>query len=52
MTEDTAHRDDLAFVMERVSEDVVEDERGRPDRDISIGKMQLRGGIEVLLAKA
>jgi len=52
MAEDTAHRDDLAFVMESVSQDVMEDERGRTDRDVSIGKMQLRGGIEILLAKA
>jgi len=52
MAQDTAHSDDLAFVMESVGEDVMEDERGRPDRDVSIREMQLRGGIEILLAKA
>ena len=52
MAEDAAHRDDLAFVMERVSQDVMEDERGRPDCDASIGKTQLRGGIEILFAEA
>jgi hypothetical protein len=38
--------------MEGVSQDVMEDEGGRPDRDVSIGEMQLRGGNEVLLARA
>ena len=51
IAQDTAHRDDLAFVMESVSQDVMEDDGGRPDRDVSIGEMQLRGGNEVLLAK-
>jgi len=32
MAKDTAHRDDLAFVMEGVSEDVMQDECGRPDQ--------------------
>ena len=52
IAQDTTHRDDLAFVMESVSQDVMEDECGRPDREVSIGEMQLRGGNEVLLAKA
>jgi transposase-like protein len=36
IAQDTAHRDDLAVVMESVSQDVMEDECGRPDRDVSI----------------
>ena len=52
VAQDTAHRDDLAFVMESVSQDVMEDECGRPDRNVSIREMQLRGDNEVLLAKA
>ena len=51
IAQDTTHRDDLAFVMESVSQDVMEDDAGRPNRDVSIGEMQLRGGNEVLLAK-
>ena len=52
IAQDTAHRDDLASVVESVSQDVMEDECGRPDRDVSVGEMQLRGGNEFLLAKA
>ena len=52
IAEGAAHGDDLAFVMEGVGEDVVEDERRGADGGVSVGKMQLRVAVEVLLAEA
>ncbi len=52
MAQGSAHGDDLAFVMEGVGEDVVEDERRGADGGVSVGEMHLRVAVEVLLAEA
>jgi hypothetical protein len=52
IAEGAAHCNDLTFVVESVGEDVVEDERWGADGGVSVGKMQLRTGVEMLLAEA
>lgn len=52
MAEDAAHGDDLAFVMEGVGEDVMEDEGRRADGRISIGEPEFGVAVEVQLAEA
>jgi hypothetical protein len=52
IAQDTAHGDDLALVMEGVSQHVMKDECGCPHRAVSIGEMQLCGSNQALLAEA
>jgi hypothetical protein len=51
ITQDPAHRNDLAFVMKGVGQDVMKDERRRADRGVSIREMQFYPSIQVLLAE-
>ena len=52
MAERAAHRDNLPLVMERMREDVMEDERGRADDGVSIGKMKVCIGDELEISQA
>lgn len=49
MSKRAAHRNDLAFVVKGVCEDMVEDECWSPNGAVSIGKMKLRVGVELLI---
>lgn len=51
VAENAAHRDDLAFVVESVGEDVMEDERRSADSCVSVGEMKFGGGIELVLGE-
>ena len=51
MTQRTAHGNDLAFVMKRMRQDMMKDERRGTDGDIPIGEMKLRVGIELLIGQ-
>lgn len=42
-----AHGDNLIFVVERVGENVVDNERRSADGAVAIGKMGFRAGIEL-----
>jgi len=52
VAQDATRGHDLAFVMEGVGEDVMKDQRGSADGDISVGKAQLRIGVELLIRYA
>ena len=52
MAEGAAHRDNLPLVMEGVGEDVVKDERRSADGGVSIGKMQGRVTVELMIGEA
>jgi len=47
-----AHGNDLALVMERVSQNMVQDERRSADGAVSVGKVKFRIGIERLICQA
>ena len=49
VSQQAAHGDDLALVMERVAQDVMKNERRSADVDISIRKTQFRIGVELLV---
>src|ERR1700758_5508373 len=51
VTQGAAHRDDLAFVMKSMGQDVMQDECGRADRDISVGEMELLIRVELLIGE-
>lgn len=52
MTQDAAHGCDLALVMECMRENMMQDERGCANGDLSIGKTKVRVGIELLIRQA
>jgi len=52
MAQGTAHGDDLTFVMEGVGKDVMEDERRGTNGSVSIGEMQFRIYVELLVGQA
>jgi hypothetical protein len=49
MSERATHGDYLAFVMKSVGQHMVKDKRRSTDRDVSIGEMKFRIGIELLI---
>jgi hypothetical protein len=51
-TQLAAHGNDLALVMERMGQDMMEDERRSADGAVSIGEMKFRIGIELLICQA
>lgn len=52
MAQLTAHRNDLAFVMEGMGQHVVEDQCRSAEGGVSIGEMQFRICIELLIGQA
>jgi hypothetical protein len=52
MTELPAHRNDLTLVMKSMGHDVVQNERGSADGDVSIGEMKFRFRVELLIRQA
>ena len=52
MAERAAHRHNLPLVMERMREDVMENERGRTDGGVSVGKMKICIGDELEISQA
>ena len=51
MTQNTAHGNHLAFVMEGMRKDVMKHDRWSADGDVPIGEMKLRIGIELSIAQ-
>jgi hypothetical protein len=51
VTQRTAHGNDLAFVMKRMRQDMMKDERRSADGDVPVGEMKLRIGIELLIGQ-
>jgi len=51
VTQGAAHRDDLAFVMKSVGQDVMQDECGRADGDVSVGETELLIRVELLIGE-
>jgi len=51
MTQQTAHGNDLAFVMKCMRKDMMKHDRRGADGDVPIGEMKLRIGIELLIAQ-
>jgi hypothetical protein len=52
MAEGAAHRDNLAFVMEGVGEDVVKHEGRRADSGVSIRETECGVAVELLIVEA
>jgi hypothetical protein len=52
MTQLAAHGNDLALVVERMGQNMMEDERRSADGVVSIGEMKFRIGIELLIRQA
>ena len=51
MPQRSAHSDDLALVVEGMGQDMVKDECRSANGDVSIGKLKLFGGVELLIRK-
>ena len=52
MAQFSAHRNDLAFVMEGMGENVMQNESRRADGFVSIGEMKFRIRVELLICQA
>src|ERR1700722_13363622 len=51
VTQRTAHRNDLAFVMEGMRQDMMKNKRRGADGDVPIGEMKVRISIELLIGQ-
>ena len=52
MPKHAAHGHDLALVVKGMGQDVMKDERGSPNRNVSIGKSKLRIAVQLLIGEA